>query len=203
MTDTDPLDPQPAPTQSAVLALLKRPTRPHALRNYERLLDAARKAFAEHGAQASLEAIAKDAEVGIGTLYRNFPNRQALLEATYAEEVATIARAADDVADLPPGEALYAWLRKYVDYASTKKAIAEELTAALGADSPMLTICRTVLLDAGEPLVARAQEAGAIRDDVTFLEIARMLGALSVVRNATFQERDRLVAIALDGLRPR
>lgn len=188
-------------TREPVTSLLKRPTRPDALRNYERLIEAARAAFAEDGPDASLEAIARDAGVGIGTLYRNFPTRQALLEATYAEEVEGVARAADDVADLPPWEALTTWLESYARYAATKRAIMEELTASLGADAPVLGLCRTLLLDAGNPLVERAQAAGELRDDVTFLEIARMLGALATARGSDADERAKLIRVALDGLR--
>lgn len=190
-------------THESVADLLKRPTRPDALRNYERLIAAARDAFAKDGADASLEGIARAAEVGIGTLYRNFPTRQALLEAVYAEEVEAIARAAEGVAELPPGDALTSWLEQYIVYAATKRAISEELTASLGADAPVLNLCRSLLLDAGNPLVERAQEAGAIRPDVTFIEIARMLGALATARGADAEERRKLVGIALDGLRVR
>ncbi|MBO9531785.1 MAG: TetR/AcrR family transcriptional regulator [Solirubrobacteraceae bacterium] len=183
--------------------LLKRPTRADARRNYDRLIEAARAAFQEDGGDASLEAIAKRAEVGIGTLYRNFPTRSALLEAVYAEEVEAIAAAAQDVADLPPWEALEAWLRHYARYSATKRAISEELIASLGADSPVLTICRTLLLDAGEPLVKRAQEAGELRNDITFIEIARMLGALVTAKGAGDEEKAKLFGVALDGLRVR
>lgn len=188
-------------TRESVTSLLKRPTRPDALRNYEALIAAARTAFAEHGADASLEAIARDAGVGIGTLYRNFPTRSALLEATYAEEVEAIARAADDVADLPPWEALETWLGHYAGFAGTKRAIFDELVPALGADAPVLSLCRTMLRDAGEPLVARAQAAGELRDDVTFIDVARMLGALATARGATPDERATIIRVALDGLR--
>ena len=188
---------------SIVNDLLKRPTRPDARRNYDRLIAAARTAFQAEGSDASLEGIARDAEVGIGTLYRNFPTRPALLEAVYAEEVEAIAQAAADVADLPPWEALETWLRHYAGYAATKRAIFEELSAAFGAGSPVLTLCRTLLLDAGTPLVERAQAAGELRPDVTFIEIARMLGALATARGADEAERAKLVGFALDGLRLR
>lgn len=187
----------------AIDTLLKRPTRPDALRNYEALIAAARTAFAERGGDASLEAIARDAGVGIGTLYRNFPTRQALLEAVYAEEVEGIARVAADVADLPPWDALQTWLGHYAAYATTKRAIAEELTAALGADAHVLSVCRGLLVDAGEPLVARAQASGDLRADVTFIEIARLVGALATARGSDATEREKLISVALDGLRAR
>src|ERR1700716_2419407 len=104
-----------------------RPKRADARRNYEKVVAAAREAFAEHGASASLEEIARRAEVGIGTLYRHFPNRQALLEAVYVEEVEELCRSAADFAELPPWEALVAWLHRFVAYLAAKRALAGEL----------------------------------------------------------------------------
>lgn len=190
-------------SSQSIANLLRRPTRADALRNYEALIASARAAFAEHGGEASLEGIARDAGVGIGTLYRNFPTREALLEAVYAEEVQGLARAAGDVAGLEPWEALVTWLQHYAAYAATKRAISEQLIATLGADSPMLNLCRTLLMDAGEPLVARAREAGVLRDDVTFIEVARLVGAVATARGSDAAERDKLIGVALDGLRAR
>ena len=194
--------PMTTPSQT-IDTLLKRPTRADALRNYEALIGAARAAFAEHGGAASLEAIARDAGVGIGTLYRNFPTRQALLEAVYAEEVEAIAQRAVEVADLEPWDALQTWLGHYAGYATTKRAIAEELTAALGNDAHVLSVCRGLLVAAGEPLVARAQASGELRSDVTFIEIARLVGALATARGSDATEREKLIGVALDGLRAR
>src|SRR5579863_4511296 len=101
-----------------------RPKRADAMRNHERLIAAARDAFAERGASTSLEEIARRAEVGIGTLYRNFPNRQALLEAVYVDEVEDICGAAADLEPLEPWEALTAWLHRVVGYLLTKHALA-------------------------------------------------------------------------------
>src|SRR5262245_58081531 len=89
--------------------LARRPKRADARRNYEKLVVAAREAFAEDGTAASLEDIARRAGVGIGTLYRHFPTRQDLLEAAYVEEVEAISRSAEDLAELPPWEALVVW----------------------------------------------------------------------------------------------
>lgn len=183
--------------------LLQRPTRADARRNYDALIAAARSAFAEHGGDASLEAIARDAGVGIGTLYRNFPTRQALLEAVYVEEVQGIAQAATEVVDLEPWEALQTWLRRYAGYAATKRALSEELIASFGSDSPVLGLCRSALVEAGEPLITRAQDAGALRSDVSFIEVARLVGALATARGSSDEERDKLIGVALDGLRVR
>src|SRR5947199_9606301 len=103
------------------------PKRADAQRNYAKLIAAARDAFAEGGAATSLEEIARRAGVGIGTLYRNFPNRQALLEAVYVEEVRGLRRAADELGDESPWDALVGWLHGFVGYMVTKQALAQEL----------------------------------------------------------------------------
>src|SRR5438067_10152229 len=102
--------------------LLARPRRADALRNYEKILVAARDAFAEGGEATSLEEIARRAGVGIGTLYRNFPNRQALLEAVYVGEVEEVCRSAASLADAEPWEALNAWFESLISYLATKRA---------------------------------------------------------------------------------
>src|SRR5439155_11532449 len=108
-------------------ALPQRPRRADALRNYEKVLSAAREAFAERGAATSLEEIARRADVGIGTLYRNFPNRQALLEAVYVGEVDDLCRSAAELNELPPWDAFAAWVNRLVGYLATKQALAQEL----------------------------------------------------------------------------
>ena len=104
-----------------------RPLRADARRNYEKLLAAGRDAFTEEGSSASLEEIARRAGVGIGTLYRHFPTRQALLEAVYVEEMDALCRSAEDLRDREPWDALVAWLHRFVDYVATKEALAQEL----------------------------------------------------------------------------
>src|SRR5436305_10378542 len=104
-----------------------RPKRADALRNYEKVLTAAREAFAERGSATSLEEIARRAGVGIGTLYRNFPSRQALLEAVYVDEVESLARSSAEFEILPPWDAFAAWAHRLVEYLATKHALAHEL----------------------------------------------------------------------------
>ena len=96
---------------------------------------AARDVFAEDGVSATLDDIARRAEVGPATLYRHFPTRQHLLEAVYLEEVEAISRAAADLADLPPWDALAQWLREFVGYAATKRALANEMLASIDRDA--------------------------------------------------------------------
>src|SRR5689334_8589421 len=106
---------------------VRRPQRADARRNFDALLAAARDAFAENGTEASLEDIARRAGVGIGTLYRNFPTRQDLFEAVYVEEIDQLGQVAAAVAELPPWEALTAWIGQFVSYAATKRAVIEAL----------------------------------------------------------------------------
>jgi AcrR family transcriptional regulator len=178
-----------------------RPRRADAQRNRERLLSAALDAFAEGGESTSLEAIARRAGVGIGTLYRHFPKRQDLLEAVYVGEVELLCRVAADGAELPPWEGLRSWLLRFVDYLATKRALAEELLPYLGRDAEFFRGCRTAFYAAGEPLLQRAQEAGVVRPDVTFDEVIRMVSAIGKLSSDDRAQTERILAMALDGLR--
>jgi AcrR family transcriptional regulator len=185
-----------------IQAQFTKPMRADARRNYEKLVAAAREVFAEQGGSASLEAVAERAGVGIGTLYRHFPTRQALLEAVYADEVEAIARAARELADRPPWDAVSEWLGQYVGFAATKRALMDAMLEA-APDSDVLATCRAALRQAGDELVERAQQAGALRPDVEFIDIARMVGQIGVTPNADPEGKARMLQIVLDGLRPR
>ena len=181
---------------------LQRPKRADARRNRDRLVDAAREVFTAEGTSAPLEEVARRAEVGIGTLYRHFPTRQALLEAVYVGEVEAMARAAAELADLPPWEALSQWLHQYVGFAATKRALTEALLD-VDPESDALSACRVALVDAGNALVERAQAAGAVRPDTSFLDIGRMVSGIAVVPTADPEQQERMLSLALDGLRYR
>ena len=176
-----------------------RPQRADARRNFDALLTAAREAFAEQGPGAPLEDIARRAGVGIGTLYRNFPTRDALVEAVYIDELAAVVRAAGEAGTLEPWEAMEAWLRRFVTYVGTKRALVD----GLNKDSPVLLSCRTSLYDAGEPLLRRAQAAGELRDDATIGDVIRMVSGIAGVAFDDDAQRDRVIAMAVDGLRSR
>src|SRR4051794_36768932 len=122
-------------TQTEPAQLSKRPKRADALRNYEKLLAAAREAFTEADRSASLEDIARRAGVGIGTLYRHFPTRSDLVEAIYVDEVEALSRSAAEFARLEPWEGLSAWLHRFVGYVATKQALADELFAVAERDA--------------------------------------------------------------------
>jgi AcrR family transcriptional regulator len=189
-------------SDTAAEPLPPRPLRADAARNRAKLLGAAREAFTADGAEASLEDIARRAGVGIGTLYRNFPTRQALLEAVYVDEVAAICSAADDLDGLPPWDALVSWLRSFADYATTKKALGAELMAYLDGEAPVFLQCRQSIVAAGAPLLERARRAGEVRSDAELMDVMRMVGGIATIANAEPGQVDRILAVALDGLRP-
>ena len=190
-----------ATVQAASLA--QRPKRADARRNFDKLLAAAAAAFAEDGADASLEDIARRAGVGIGTLYRNFPTREALLEAVYVDEVQEMSRSAADLADLEPWEALTTWLRRFVRFAATKRALHQAMLATSDQPSEVFAACRTAISEAGELLLGRAQEAGVVRRDTTFSDVGRMVSGIAAVPAADPGQVDRILDVALDGLRYR
>jgi AcrR family transcriptional regulator len=177
-----------------------RPQRADARANHDKLVAAARSLFTSKGTSAPLEEVADQAGVGIGTLYRHFPTRQALLEAVYVDEVEAMARAAADLAELPPWEALSGWLRQYVGFAATKRALNEALMET-DPNSKVLLTCRTAIAGAGTALVERAQRAGVVRDDTNFMDVVRMVGAIAMVPTEDPEQKKRLLELALDGLR--
>jgi AcrR family transcriptional regulator len=183
---------------------LTRPSkRADARRNYDKLVAAAREAFTEKDSSASLEDIARRAGVGIGTLYRHFPTRTDLIEAVYVEEVEALCRSADDVRDAPPWEALVGWLHRFIGYVATKHALAEELFAVADRDSEIFKTCRVAFYGAGEPLLRRAQEAGEVRPDVSIDDVVKMVGGIAKIQGADPATVERILSVALDGLRYR
>jgi AcrR family transcriptional regulator len=186
---------------SAAGALIERPKRADARRNYDKLIAAARDAFAEHGTSASLEEIARRAGVGIGTLYRHFPNRQALLEALYVDEVEEVCRSAAALEGADPWEALSGWFERFIAYMGTKRALAAELLNYLDQDAPLFQVCRTSMFEAGEPLLKRAQEAGVVRPDVNIGEVIQMVVGIAKIPASDQRQTEHIVRVALDGLR--
>ena len=180
---------------------LQRPKRADARRNYDALVAAARAVFTEDGTSAPLEDVAERAGLGIGTLYRHFPTRQALLEAVYVDEVEAMARAANELSALP-WDALSRWLHQYLGFAATKRALNEALVEA-APDSNVLLSCRTAITGAGTALVERAQRAGVIRADTNFMDVVRMVGGIALVPTADPGQKERMLELALDGLRYR
>ncbi|WP_326798003.1 TetR/AcrR family transcriptional regulator [Streptomyces sp. NBC_01808] len=184
-----------------------RPMRADARRNYERLLGEAAVAFAEHGADASLEEIARRAGVGIGTLYRHFPDRFALMGEvfqTQVDELDAAARALTAEAGTPMG-ALAAWMRRYVDVSSTIRGIAATLM-----DEGLMVNCKEQLRETVELLASRARRSGELRADVAPDDLLRLTSAIAYAaekasaKNPEDKEvADRLLGLTLDGLRTR
>ena len=190
-------------SETSTQALLSRPKRADARRNYDKVLVAAREAFAEGGESTSLEEIARRAGVGIGTLYRHFPSRQALVEALYVNEVEDVSRSAAELQGADPWDALYAWLERVIAYMGTKQALAAELLNYLDRDAPLFQECRASLFAAGEPLLKRAQDAGVVRPDVEFTEVMHMVMGIGKIPATHPAQTAHVLRIALDGLRYR
>jgi AcrR family transcriptional regulator len=189
-----------APTLPTVPAVaVRRPHRADARRNFDALLVAARDVFSQEGVDAPLEEIARQAGVGIATLYRNFPRRQDLFDAVYIGEVEELCGAARGMADLPPWEAFAAWVERFAGYVATKMAIKE----GLNKDSSTMRDCRAAMVAASEPLFTRAQAAGAIRADADFDDVLRMLSGITAVTYASDEQRGHVLCMALDGIRAR
>jgi AcrR family transcriptional regulator len=178
-----------------------RPRRADARRNYEKLVEAAREAFAEGGADTSLEEVARHAGVGIATLYRNFPERSALLEAVYLEEVQELCDSAADFADLPPWEAFAGWLRRLTAYLVVKQALAPALLRTFERDAEVFQRSRAALFAVGEPLLRRAQEAGSMRADTDLTEVIKLAGGIAKIPVEDPAEIEHILEMALDGLR--
>jgi AcrR family transcriptional regulator len=188
-------------TETRAQNFIERPKRADARRNYEKVLAAARQAFAEGGESTALEEIARRAGVGIGTLYRHFPNRQALLEALYVDEVDEMCRSAADFEGSDPWEALNGWFERFIAYIGTKRALAAELQNYLDMDAPLFQVCRTSLYEAGEPLLKRAQQAGMVRSDVTIGEVIQMVVGIAKIPAKDPRQNEHILRVALDGLR--
>ncbi|HEX3647107.1 MAG TPA: TetR/AcrR family transcriptional regulator [Pseudonocardiaceae bacterium] len=177
--------------------------RADAQRNRERLLEAALRAFTTGGADVTLEAIARQAGVGIGTLYRHFPTREALVEAVYRNELAGLcARAADLLATEPPDQALRDWMGHFVAYQSTKHGMADALRAVIASGGDPFAQSRTRVRDAMATLVKAGVAAGTIRDDVDSFDILASVSGMALAA-VDPEQVDRLLDLLVDGLRPR
>jgi AcrR family transcriptional regulator len=190
-------------TEALPQTLLSKPKRADARRNYEKVLNAARDAFAEGGEHTSLEQIARRAGVGIGTLYRHFPTRQALLEAVYVDEVAEVCRTASELDGSDAWGALNSWFDRVIAYMATKQALSHELLNYLDREAALFKSCRAALFAAGEPLLQHAQQAGVVRPDVSIAQVMQMVIAIAKAPASDPEQTRHLMRIALDGLRYR
>jgi AcrR family transcriptional regulator len=180
-----------------------RPVRADAQRNRDRLLTCAAEAFAEHGVAASLEDIARQSDVGIGTLYRHFPTRHDLLEAVYRRQVAGLCDTADELAArLPPGESLRLWLQEFAEYCATKRGLAIALKAAVGPENPAFISAHERIVGSVTALTASGVDAGVLRADVDPLDLLRAISGyhqLADVPDALDRGR-QIVNVLMDGM---
>ena len=182
----------------------QRKPRADALRNRERILEVAKEAFTRHGADASLDEIAKQADVGAGTLYRHFPTRDALIEAVYRSEVEKLAAAGRKfAAAMPPMEALRAWMLLFVDYIAAKHIIAPALNSVVGGPSRLYEGSRGLVQGALDELVERAKKNGDVRRDIDASDLLRaIIGVSHVASGHDWQQSaKRLVDILIAGSR--
>lgn len=180
-----------------------RKPRADAIRNRERLLAAAATVFRTGGPDASLEAIAREACVGIGTLYRHFPTREALFEAVYRREVEQLADLAEQLkGDAAPAEALRRWMHSNVAFVATKKGMSAALALAVGASSELSAYSLGRLTGAVGALLDRAVAAGEIRGDIGPEDLLRALIGMCYMHDQPGWEPSvqRLVDVFVDGL---
>ena len=191
-----------AETTQGTLEKEGRPQRADARRNYERLVEAARKVFAEQGGGASMEAIAKQAGVGVGTLYRHFPKRIDVVEAVWRDDVDVLVGSVDGgLAELEPWAALEAWLRAYVDYGRAKRVFLSELHEAFEKNPDMKVASRERVISAAGRVLKRAQDAGVARVDIDGDDLMQLVSPMCTSPTLEPGQGDRLIAMVLDGLR--
>jgi len=184
---------------------VRRP-RADAVRNRERVLKAAKAVFSAGGPEASLEAVAKRAGVGIGTLYRHFPTREALFEAVYRREVQQLGDLAEQLkSEAAPVEALRRWLRSNVEFVATKKGMSAALALAVHGSSELYAYTFDRLTKAVGALLDRAVAAGEIRADISAEDVLRALAGMCYMHDQPGWQESvlRLVDVFVDGLRVR
>ena len=180
-----------------------RPLRADAQLNQDRLLDAAARAFARDGADTSLKAIAKDAGVGIGTLYRRFPTRESLIEATYRNETARLCAAAPELLlSTPPLAALHTWMDRFVEYIATKHGMADALHAVLVSRGELRMRTRDLLTEALATLLRAGVADGSIRPGTDPNDVLMALGGITLIAGEPDQRAlaHRLLDLLLAGL---
>jgi AcrR family transcriptional regulator len=188
----------PASNEAAV----ERPMRADARRNNERLLQAARDVLADRGSEATMEEIAKRADVGVGTLYRHFPRRIDLVEAVYREDVdGLVALAGRATSDAEPWDALVEWLHGFVRYGQSKRAFLTELHEAFEKSPDLALSSRQRIGEAAAMVLTRAQQAGVACEDIDQSDLMQLVGGMCMARNASLEQNQRLLRLVLDGIR--
>jgi AcrR family transcriptional regulator len=180
----------------------RRPLRADAQRNHERLVSVARVVLSERGSEASMEEIARRADVGVGTLYRHFPRRIDLVEAVYRDDVESLVALADSVAaDATPWDALVEWLDGFVRYAQAKRVFLTELHEAFEKSPELALESREKIRVAAGLVLERAQQAGVARDDIDAADLMQLVGGMCMAPNPSMKRNKRLLTLILDGIR--
>jgi AcrR family transcriptional regulator len=175
--------------------------RADAERNRNKILAAARSAFADPDADISMAEIARRAGVGMATLYRNYPGRRELLEALYADEVEAVCRAIETVDGETPRAVLAAWLHRFFAFSTAKRHIASELLKHTDRSNPLFATSRARVIAAGQPLLAAAQHTLEVRDDLALEQVLDMVIAIATIPG-DIRYLEPILQTALDGLRP-
>jgi len=177
--------------------------RADARRSRARLIGAATAAFAENGADAPLDDIARRAGVGIGTLYRHFPTRIDLQAAVFRSQVTSVCSQADGlIVSSPPEQAFAAWLRVLARYLVTKRGLSRAVMDSLGKDSELVSSCYHAMHETVDRLLAAGQQAGVLRTDLTSKDVLRLVHGVAITTEQAPEETDRLLTLLLDGMRP-
>jgi AcrR family transcriptional regulator len=178
--------------------------RADAQRNYTNLLNTARVAISEHGADIVLEDIAKSAGVAIGTLYRHFPTRQDLLEAVFLDETNELRAHAEELASAPvPLDALMSWLRLQMDFAAFGRSMGATILATKHEPGTRIYHANKAMHEAGKVLLLRAQAAKQIRMDVNILDVIRLVYGIALVNERTSDPEgaNRMLDLVIAGIR--
>jgi len=176
--------------------------RADARRSRTKLLDAATEAFAENGADAPLEDIARRAGVGIGTLYRHFPTRTDLQAAVYRSQVDAVCTTADElIGTVSPAEAFTGSVRAIAAYLITKRGLSKALVDAVGRDSELISVCSLRMRETLDGLLSHAQAAGVLRPDVSSMDVLRLVHGIVMATEKSPEDTERLLGMMLDGLR--
>jgi AcrR family transcriptional regulator len=191
---------------TAVRAAGDRRLRADAQLNHDRLLEVAARHFASAGPDASMKAIAKEAGVGIGTLYRRFPTRELLVEATYRSESKRLCDNAYDLLhQMPPRDALRTWMEQFLDYMATKRGMAEALKVVLGSDDQLHLKTREMLIDSLAMMLRAGETADVLRPGLDPVDVVMALGGFAMITGEEAQPnlRTRLLDLLMNGLAAR
>jgi len=193
--------PEHAQTRPAEQARPAAQLRADARQNHARLISAATATFAEKGADAPLEEVARRAGVGIGTLYRHFPTRLDLQAAVFRTQVSDVCGQGDALLETDtPEQAFATWIRTLAAYLVTKRGLSRALIEAVGVESELITSCWMAMRETTERLLVAGQRAGVIRGDVTATDVVRLVHGVAVSTEKQPDRAELLLSVTLDGL---